>query len=253
MADFTNRTPAGLGGEYSFGKGQRANFADSGDPSALAENGTGTLQDQLDVKRADLQTDPSDPNAIRDWDGEYQPVDENGLTEKQGGNLLGLRSRGFDPIVQEKANPENVESARVDPTKLGIAQGKKGYVQNEANGLADTYADRYSPVTGRDPLRNDSMIPGDTSDSGFGAGRAQQIHDALIASGVPEENIDPAVYMEQSAPAKQGTSELAIKRARERDGIQDAGNVDGIVPVGRVPARKGRRKLGDGREIIGED
>lgn len=233
-----------MGGEFSFGAGQRAHFDDSGDPSALAENGQGTKRDQLDVKRADMQTDPSDPNARRDWDGTYEPIDANGLTEAQGGNLLGLESRGYSAIVQEAANPENTASARIDPTVPGIAQGKKGYVQNEFNDNAE--AKRLGP-DGWDPMRNDGH---DSSDTGFGAGRAKVIRDALIASGVPAENIDPAVYFEKSAPATQGTSELAIKRARERDGIADRGNVEGATALGRVPARKRKGKLGDGREII---
>lgn len=96
--------------EYSFGRGSR--------PSRDLYPQPDELNDPLAIKRAELQTDPSDPNAILDFDGTYVGKD------KFGRDLPTLRERGHAPIIRETGRGERDD--RLDPTNPKLHQDLNG-------------------------------------------------------------------------------------------------------------------------------
>lgn len=96
--------------EFSFGRGHR--------PSIDLYPQPNEELDPLAVKRAQLQTDPTDANAPLDFDGSYRGVDDFGR------ELPGLKERGYTPIVRETGRGEMDD--RLDPTNPKLYQDREG-------------------------------------------------------------------------------------------------------------------------------
>lgn len=104
--------------EFSFGRGSR--------PSMDLYPQPDEKLDPLALKRAQLQTDTTDPQAPLDFTGEHQAYDEYGRP------LATLQERGFTPIVRETGRGEMDD--RLDPTNPKLYEDRecKGADPNES-------------------------------------------------------------------------------------------------------------------------